>query len=153
GVCTADPKPATCLPQDCKSGQCNPATGVCEYVPASGTCGGAAGCYTNGVCSGGICSGDKKVDCSTVDGPCATGMCNPSNGQCTAVAKADGVPCTPGGKCSAAGVCTQGVCQPDAKVCPQTDPCKIATCDPKTGLCADQPRTAGGPCDPHNSCL
>jgi hypothetical protein len=153
GLCVRDPSPVTCVPKDCNSVSCNPTTGNCEYVPTSGGTCGVTGCYTMGTCSMGKCSGTPK-DCTSMDSPCAQGICDATTGQCMSAPKPNGTSCDPGGKCGMGAQCAFGTCELAASTCPAaTSPCKIPSCDPATGACKELNRLAGTTCDPQVACL
>jgi hypothetical protein len=152
GVCVRDPNPVTCVPKDCNSAACNPATGNCEYTPSSGTTCGVTGCYTMGTCSNGKCSGTPK-DCSAMNSSCAEGICDATTGQCMAAPKPNGTSCDPGGKCGMGAQCAFGTCELAAATCPaSTSACKVPSCDPATGACMAANKPAGSSCDPQTAC-
>jgi hypothetical protein len=153
GVCVRDPSPVTCVPKDCNSAACNPATGNCEYTATSGGSCGVTGCYTKGTCGNGKCSGVPK-DCSAQDSVCAQGICDATTGQCMSAPKPNGTSCDPGGKCGSGAMCAFGTCELAAATCAAASgPCKVPACDPASGACTENNRPAGTICDPQASCL
>jgi hypothetical protein len=153
GLCVPDPKPVTCVAKDCNKATCNPATGNCDYMPTSGGECGLTGCFTSGTCSNGMCSGKPK-DCSAMAGPCTEAACDALTGECVSAPKPNGTACAAGGKCSAGAICAFGTCELAPMACPAASaPCKLPACDPGTGMCVEQNRKPGAPCDPKNSCM
>lgn len=153
GVCVRDPQPVTCVIRDCNRASCNPATGNCEYAATSNEPCGVTGCFSTGTCQNGTCSGVPK-DCSNLDGPCSTGICDARTGGCVATHKPNGMSCDPGGMCAAGAVCAFGVCQPAPAACPAPmGPCKLVSCDPATGACVERDKAVGASCDPKTACM
>jgi MYXO-CTERM domain-containing protein len=153
GTCVADPRPVTCVARDCNKASCNPATGNCQYTPTSGDRCGLTGCYSQGTCTDGVCSGVPK-DCSGLSGPCGDGVCDAQSGQCVTAPRPNGTSCSAGGKCAAAAVCAFGVCELAPMTCPRpTGPCKVPSCVPETGLCTETNMPEGASCDPGTGCM
>ena len=153
GVCVPDPQPVTCIERDCNTVQCRPDTGDCEYQPTSGGECGRSGCFSQGVCNAGVCSGMPK-DCSALDGACQVGVCDAATGACVGAPKINGTACSAGGLCSVTAVCAFGNCELEPMACPAaSSACKIAACDPGTGQCIEDERLSSSPCDPGNSCI
>jgi hypothetical protein len=150
GTCVADTANAVkCVKRECHSAPtCNPSTGNCEDSVTTGACGGNS-CTGPGTCSGGVCSGVTK-DCSALDGPCTSGLCDPlaidPGKNCTPVNVANGTPCAAADKCLLQTACSGGVCLGTPKVCESSDPCRAAACDPATGACVEHQVPAGTAC-------
>jgi hypothetical protein len=154
GVCVPD-RPVRCIERDCNTAACNPASGDCEYSPTSGGACGGNGCQGRGVCEGGACKGGSGPlkDCSSLDGPCVTGLCDIATGGCVAAPRLNGSACGPAGRCGADARCAFGLCELPALGCPPpADPCKVAACDATGDRCLQASRPAGSPCAPTNSC-
>lgn len=89
-------------------------TGVCYHSnqPATVTCDDNSICTSSDKCAAGVCKGTTK-DCTSLDGPCHTGVCNASLfGICEQKAKANKTPCKIPGPCMTKGKCwcQSGLC-------------------------------------------
>ena len=95
--------------------------------------------------AGGLCSG---VDCASLDGPCAVGVCDPETGTCGAQSRPDDTPCDDGALCTEGDVCTAGVCAGTDLDCSALDgPCAVGMCAPSTGMCFGEPSADETLCD------
>lgn len=116
GVCTAVEclADADCdaLDGECTEGACDLATFSCAAAPSNegGACDDGDLCTASSSCSAGACVAGDPVDCSALNGPCATGSCNPEDGQCVALPGNEGLACDDGNNCTAATVCVAGSC-------------------------------------------
>jgi len=154
--CLNDPDPGAI----CDDGTECTETDTCD---AAGACAGTAvldgtlcddsqGCTENDFCTSGVCGGDP-VDCSSFDGPCAVGVCNPVSGTCEAQAINEGFACDDGDLCTDNGMCIAGVCAGTTTDCSGLDDsCNVGVCNPGTGLCETAPVLDGTPCDDDNLC-
>lgn len=153
GVCVPDPTPVACVPRDCNTATCDPATGNCKYMATNGGACGVTGCFTQGTCKAGQCSGTPK-DCSAFDSSCTSGVCNSETGKCVSMSKPNGTSCETSAKCAAGAACFYGRCELAPMVCPApTGACKMPTCDEASGQCAEMNRPVGSACDPGNPCV
>jgi hypothetical protein len=153
GACVPDPTPVACVPRDCNTAACDPATGNCTYAPTSGGECGVTGCFSKGMCTKGVCSGVPK-DCSAFDSSCTSGVCNADTGKCVSMSKPNGTSCETAAKCATGAACFFGRCELAPMVCPAaTGPCKMPTCDEASGQCGELNRPVGSACDPGNPCL
>ena len=128
--------------------------GVCLGRPVEDglTCDDTDLCTAADACLTGQCVGTAP-DCSSSDGPCVAGACDPSTGECAGVPKDDGVACDDSDACTTDDRCQGGACAGDAVQCaPPADPCSEATCDADTGQCVTQAVDEGGVCDDGDPC-
>jgi hypothetical protein len=92
------------------------------------------------------------VDCSSLTTACAIGVCSPSTGACSALARDDGTSCEDGSACTTSDTCVAGACRPGAELdCSGlTTACATGVCSPATGCramaVADGTGCAAGPC-------
>jgi len=119
------------VPDTCKVGVCNPATGQCEA--SAGNDGAACSdsgdlCMTSKTCQGGFCVGGTPKDCSSFTTGCNNGLCDPGTGLCYSE------PVAPGGTCAEA-----------------SDDCNIGVCD-AAGQCIPIATNDGSTCDDGNAC-
>src|SRR2546425_1273194 len=100
-------------------------------------------------CQVGVCTGGSPVTCTASDQCHNAGTCDPSTGQCSNPAKADGSACNDGSACTQSDTCQAGVCTGSNPVtCSASDQCHIAgTCDPGTGVCSNPAKTNGTACN------
>ncbi len=132
----------------CAISACDEATGEC-LVKAQNegkTCEDGDACTTSTSCVAGKCTGtavacDDKNAC-TLDScePKAGCLHNVTTGECS-----DGLNCTTGDLCSAAGVCLGA-----KKSCDDGIPCTYDACDEASGECTHQTDDTG--CDDKNPC-
>ena len=165
-LCTIDDQceVGVCLgaPVDCGATECTPAlcdddTGECVPEPeADGTaCDDEDPCSIDDGCVAGVCEGEAK-DCSALTGgnSCKLAFCDPKSdgepGQCTVELKGegayceDGLFCTVGEVCDAAGACLGG----NPKSCAgQFGQCNIGACHELTNQCVAIAKEAGTPCN------
>ena len=112
------------------------------------------GLACNGVemCVDGQCEA-QPVDCSHLDGPCATGMCSEKDGGCKAVPLENGTACDDGLFCTEGGVCTLGTCETTPRDCSaQGDQCNVGVCDEESDACVQEPVSDGTSCDDGEFC-
>ncbi len=154
-----------CSGQDdaCNTGSCDTETGGCVKLPReNGTsCSDSNECTTGDSCTAGTCTSGPPKDCSDLDAPCKTGVCNPQSGACEAVNAQDSSPCDDGAFCTATDTCTGGVCGGTGDPCPGDlvcdgqcdetgDTCHAAsgtTCESDGNPCTDDV------CDGEGSCV
>ena len=127
GTCASTPKCGS-LDGPCRYGVCDTVTGECRTenksdggscedgnpctveescaggsclggstLPDGSLCDDADPCTLVGLCDGGACAA-SRIDCSSLDTPCATGQCDSATGACTAVVLANGSSCDDGEK-------------------------------------------------------
>lgn len=99
------PPPPACMLAFCEQG------GACQLMPdLDGTpCDDGDAC-TITRCLAGECTPTDKLDCSKLDGPCRTGVCNPQSGTCAVEWPFEGEPCKDEGGCNFAAKCEEGEC-------------------------------------------
>ncbi|MCA9520103.1 MAG: hypothetical protein KC609_03990, partial [Myxococcales bacterium] len=158
GYCRIDPKTrVTCeglADGPCQTAICDPDSGGCKVVPLDdGTsCSDGNPCTVGDKCQKGVCLG-ARLDCSSEDRECRTGICDPATGVCRAVPIENGTVCDDGDLCTVESVCTNGLCLGTPKVCVVAgNPCKQGFCDPGTGACRSKPINEGGECDDGDPC-
>ena len=157
GTCVGGvPITCTAIGQCYDAGTCNPATGICSNPPkANGSaCGDGNACTQTDTCQGGTCTGANPVTCSALSQCHDVGTCNPSTGQCSNPAKANGSGCSDGNACTQSDTCQSGSCTGGNTVtCSAQSQCHNAgTCDPSTGQCSNPTKTNGSGCNDGNAC-
>ena len=156
--------------------------GVCigTAVPEGGACDDGDACTINDTCQSDVCAGTPR-DCSSLDGVCGAGVCNPTTGQCVVSPSNEGGACDDGNQCTENDACLSGACVGDAVppgttcddglACTQNDacnngacsgtavdcssldtPCTDGVCNTSTGACESVAINEGGACDDGNSC-
>lgn len=127
-------------PGPCQTLACAKADGQCIKLPKDDgiACDVGNPCYTEQVCSGGLCLGGTAVDCSDAN-PCTNDSCSfdagcvhdPRTGVCD-----DGDPCTKD------EYCVEGVCTNGADICPAQ--CGNGSCQTTKGeTCSSCPLDCG----------
>ena len=115
GSCVgSNPVVCAALDQCHLPGTCDPLRGGCSQpVKSDGSsCDDGNACTLTDACTAGSCRGSNAVVCSALDQCHDTGTCNPSSGQCSNPAKADGTPCDDADQCTAEEACMAGSCTP-----------------------------------------
>jgi hypothetical protein len=141
GTCVGVPVDCTDLDDACNLGQCNASTGACEAQPVNegGGCEDGDLCTVQDACSNGICLG-MPLDCSSLDGACSEGLCNPASGACEAAAINEGGACDDADPCTENDVCSNGVCRGGPVDCSDLDgEWEVGACDPQSGDCVSKP--------------
>jgi hypothetical protein len=85
-------------------------------------------CTLSDKCAGGICVGTPK-DCSSFDGICQEGVCDPATGTCGQRTSADGTLCDDGMYCTVNDACANGECAGTPRECTSADPCLVGACN------------------------
>src|SRR5262249_45221457 len=124
GVCVGGnqlPCPST---DSCHLGVCDEVVKGCTNVPGNdgGQCDDGDACTGPGVCNAGVCAPGSPVNCSSLDGSCTHGVCDPVVG-CMSMPINEG------------GGCNDG----------QGSPCTTGQC--MSGFCASVPTNDGTICD------
>ncbi len=133
GACTGGSNIACDDGKPCTDDTCDKNTGKCAYTPNSAPCEDGDKCTTGDVCTAGACKAANTTTCND-NNACTDDSCDPSNGQCVAKAKVDGVTCDDGNACSEKDACKGGACKGgDAITCNDGNPCTDDGCDPKAG--------------------
>jgi hypothetical protein len=116
GVCTGA-NPVSCAGSSgggqCETaGICNPSTGTCVNVPVPDGfgCNDGNPCTQTDSCRNGTCVGEDPKVCTTSDQCHSVGTCDPTTGQCSNPAVANGTPCDDGSACTETDTCTAGSC-------------------------------------------
>ena len=152
GVCVPGALTDCGDPGECLVAFCDPAMG-CLAEPGSqgGDCTPESPCEAAGTCDGGACIG-SPVDCTSLDGECAVGVCDEVSGTCKAESANEGVPCDDEVECTSGDQCTAGQCIGAGMDCSSLDSaCEIGVCD-GAGGCTTLPRPDGTGCDDDNAC-
>ncbi len=129
---------ADCQQDPCRLAAC--LNGRCSYVnrPDATPCDDGVACTTGERCVGG--------ECEPLESTCPSGC--ETAAECPAVDPTD--------LCLGRGACVEGACRADlalAVTCePSPEPCRERVCAPLTGLCVDQARADGAPCDSPDPC-
>ncbi len=154
GVCAGVTQDCSGLTDDCNVGVCNPGNGACEAQPANegGGCDDGDLCTTVDACTNGVCAG-SAIDCSSLDDQCLQGACNPTTGQCEAVAANEGASCSDGDLCTTSDICTNGICEGAFVDCSGLDDaCNVGVCASSSGFCEQVAVNEGGGCDDGDLC-
>jgi hypothetical protein len=157
GMCVGS-NPVVCTPLDsCHDpGTCNPSTGMCSTpAKADGSaCSDGNACTQTDTCQSGACSGSNPVACMASDQCHDPGTCNPSNGQCSNPAKANGTACNDGSACTQSDSCQSGTCTgSNPIVCTASDQCHDpGTCNPANGQCSSPAKPDGATCSDGSAC-
>lgn len=135
---------APCTADACVSGKCE-----APAVPPGTSCDDGNVCNGVSECSGTACKAGTALNCDDGD-PCTTDSCDAVDG-CKhvpnpGVACNDGDPCTTGEKCTAQGLCANGM----VNTCNDNQPCTADAC--KGGECVHTPVTPGTTCNDGNGC-
>lgn len=91
---------------------CNENTDQClpgSLEPLGSSCNSGDLCNAGTCGVGGICNATNAVDCTAFNGPCATGVCDPQDGSCSAALAQDGTVCDDGVTCTSES-CQAGNC-------------------------------------------
>ncbi len=118
---------------ECNMVACDPTSGECTGTPDPGQDGNPCVltgdlCNVDKACSAGQCVGGTPMDCSSLDVPCQTGVCDPTTGVCGAVQEAVGTACSDNLPACQVGACNnRGMCivstAPDGTACNDHDAC------------------------------
>ncbi|MCB9730724.1 MAG: hypothetical protein H6746_19795 [Deltaproteobacteria bacterium] len=153
GVCLGTPKSCGALDTACLVGVCQSSNGLCTTAPRNegGSCADTNPCTTGETCQAGVCVG-TLLDCSSLDGDCTKGKCDPTMGACVSIASHGGASCDTGDACEVGGKCAAGVCVGQPADCSAFGgPCTLASCDPVEG-CKATPVDDGQKCSDGNAC-
>ena len=141
---------------DCKTNQCDAATGACSMQDTNeaGSCDDGDLCTQVDTCEAGVCVGSNDVVCTASDQCHDVGTCEPTTGECTDPAKADGTTCDDENACTENDTCEAGVCEAGTpKLCPASDNCHtVGVCDASTGVCSDPVKADGTSCSDGDAC-
>ena len=74
----------------CTTDTCDCPSGTCTNTPNTNSCNDGNACTQTDTCQGGTCVGSNPVVCTASDQCHDVGTCNPTNGQCSNPAKANG---------------------------------------------------------------
>lgn len=146
----------------CTADSCNPAMG-CQYVPTAGLPCPNGTCNAAGVCEQAPPRCTSNASCSNLNGPCTTGVCNLTSGQCAAqpiagcTACMTDAQCTNNNLCDGAEKCQAGRCVAGTALsCADSSACTRDTCNPQTGcMNAITPGATcpGGTCSATGACV
>jgi alpha-tubulin suppressor-like RCC1 family protein len=135
---------------------CDVSTGACAVAPtANGTaCNDNNACTQTDTCQAGVCTGSNPVACSPPDQCHTGGVCNPTSGICSKMAKFNNTPCDDGNACTQVDGCQLGTCTGTSPVtCAAPDQCHAAgSCIPATGTCSYPALPDGTICDDGSAC-
>lgn len=173
GTCYADNEPEDPL-APC-AGACVPSVDQSGFtpIPDGNACSDGNACTTGETCNAGTCVGTTPVvcddsdlctvdtcdvtngceftptnlDCTGLDGECATGTCDPATGLCAASAINTGNACDDGDACTTGSTCSGTTCQGQTPVsCNDGNECTADVCDMTNG-CSSSPVAQGVGCD------
>ncbi|MBI5500555.1 MAG: hypothetical protein HY907_09950 [Deltaproteobacteria bacterium] len=171
-VNTCAPGTGDCAPQPVREGLSCDDGNECTAgdACADGACAGGAStceCTSDADCAayedGDACNGTLHceanacvIDPATIvtcdpggDTDCRVSLCDPADGTCSLVPRADGTTCDDGSACTLAEACAAGVCTGPARSCDDADVCTDDSCVPATG-CTFTNNTAA--CDDGSAC-
>jgi len=156
GTCVGgNPVVCTALDQCHVAGACNPTSGTCTS-PNKGdgaVCDDGNACTRTDTCRSGSCVGASPVACAALDACHDAGTCNPTTGQCSTPAKADGATCDDQAFCTVEDACRAGVCAGSARQCgPAAASCQASVCDEAADACVVRNRFDGTACDDGDAC-
>jgi parallel beta-helix repeat protein len=108
-------------------------------TPNGSACNDGNACTQTDTCQNGFCVGVNPIVCTAIDQCHAAGLCNPANGVCSNVTKANGTTCNDANACTQTDTCQAGVCTgANPVVCTAIDQCHSAgTCAPGSGACTN----------------
>ena len=144
GACEGGP-PAGCDDANqCTTDACDPIGGCSHTANVDGsTCELDGNKCTLDVCTAGICSSSKTVDCDDKN-VCTTDSCTSNSGLCVHAVASGGTACDDGNPCTTADVCAGAVCVGGAALnCDDGNVCTSDSC--QAGLCVHATTTGG--CD------
>lgn len=119
---------------------------ACEHTPVDSLCWDGLFCNGAETCSADSgCQSGEASDCSNLDGPCTTGICNEELDLCEAVAANETVSCDDGLFCTVNDRCIAGVCTGELRSCDDGVACTTDTCSEGAATCAHAP--ANSACD------
>jgi len=122
----------------CTADRCEPALGGCVHAPADAPCSDGNPCSDGDTCVDGRCVAGTADVCGTCS----------SDAECLAYDDRN--------LCNGIVRCREGVCRIDpltVVTCPAPlSPCRVAVCLSATGVCQEQQRPNGTPCDDGNVC-
>ncbi len=107
----------------CQAGNCKPGTDICscksdaDCPDDADLCNGKRFCDKSGPAWQCATNPATIVLCPASVDPCMVEACKPATGKCSAVAAADGGPCSDDTACTKGDVCKGGACQPGPDVC------------------------------------
>jgi len=167
----------------CQVGVCDEALKACSSTAGNdgSPCDDKNSCTGTGVCSAGTCSAGQPIDCSSLDGPCSVGVCDPETGcnsvpgneggfcddgqnnpcitgkcgqgACNSVAANEGGSCDDKLFCTIGDHCHNAVCVGGGpKPCAPPGGCYIASCNELNDTCTAVPGNNGAACDDSNVC-
>jgi hypothetical protein len=153
GTCVGGPADCSVLDSDCREGFCDPVAGSCKSKPANpgAACAADTPCGGVGLCAAGSCAA-TPVDCSGLDGPCVTGVCDAATGGCKSIPANEGADCDDGRTCTTNDACAGGFCLGGGVDCSELDgDCAVGVCS-DSGGCESAPAPAGLSCDDGAPC-
>lgn len=93
---------------------------------------------TTDSCVGGACV-NVALDCSSLNGVCVQGTCNPANGQCRAIPANTGGSCNDGDSCTTDDFCWNGACVGFTPDCNDNITCTMDSFSCETSECLNLP--------------
>ena len=149
GICGGSPRDCSASGDQCNDGVCNEDANECQARPKQdGTaCNDGLFCTIDDVCTGGVCGGDPR-DCSGESDQCNLGVCDEDENACVKQPTPgetcnDGLFCTVGDTCDAAGDCVGSPRDCSAS----GDQCNDGVCNEDANECQAQPKTDGTECN------
>ena len=111
GSCSGTARDCSGMDTECGVGFCDSADGQCRMRAAREglSCDDGNLCTSGSTCAGGSCGAGTPLDCSSLDGTCTLGVCNPADGTCVSMNAFEGQPCDI--ECFDGATCSSGSCQ------------------------------------------
>ncbi len=154
GACAGSPRDCSALDGPCAVGACEASTGGCVAQPANegDPCDDGDYCTLTDLCNDGSCVPGAARDCSALDGPCNTGVCDSAQQQCLSQPAHENDSCDDALYCTIDDICTAGTCSGAPRNCTVGESCRVGFCDEDANQCVGDPVADGSPCVDSDPC-
>jgi len=127
--------------------------GSCQAEPNGSPCSDGNPCTVGDGCLSARCASGSPINCSALNGPCTTGVCNPATFACEAQPANEGLSCDDHDVCTIADACVSGACVGTPIDCTVLDgQCTRGICNLPVSTCVAVPANNGGACDDGSTC-